>query len=344
MKKLIIQLTVCCGVFLTACNSGGSSSTSPSKSQQFTNFIETQLASIKSNQLTPYQITFTPESEQTFIIAANSHSAQNPRGTMYINPVLYISNGLNAPWTSTPLKFSLESSFVSSMTSFDNSLFLATESYTDTSSEFSLNYNNFYQYNGNTLNIVSNPFNSACDNSCSITSMVSTANTLYVSGWNDNGTQIYSYNGESWENILNRPSNQLSITSLAVDKFGNLIASGYNGAIESNLSTPFLSEYSKGSWTQLSYANGGAIVENSSNLYSMPLTAIKGLNTYGINKLTASGWSQVASYTFPSSDCALVPTGLNLASDTYGNIYSNMNADCVMGGYYPLTTIVYPNN
>ena len=344
MKKLITSLTICCGIFVAACNSGSGSSTSPSQAQQFANLVGNQLALIKSNQLVPYQIAFTQESNQAFIIAATSQSAsQNPRGTIYINPILYVYNGVGASWTSASLKFPVESSFISNIAVFGNNLYLATESYYDTPNEFSLNYSNLYQYNGSNLNVVNNPFNSECHNSCSITSMVVSTNTLYVSGWNDSGTQIYSYNGESWNNILDQPANQLSITSLAVDKSGNLIASGYNGTIESTAATPFLSQYSNGNWTPLPYANGGAIVAANSNLYSMPLAAVTGINTYGINKLISSGWSQVATYSFPSSDCALVPTGLSLVSDTYGNLYSNMNATCAMGGYYPLTSLIYPN-
>lgn len=203
---------------LSACNGGGSSSSSPSEAQQFAKKINSEITLLSSGGSIPYQVTFPVTqgalSTQAYLITATPKVVSfNPLPlslNMYISPTLYTFS--DNKWQSTVLPFASESTFISSLSVINGSIYMAAESYVINNSpnnaQLSLNYDNLYQYNNGTLSAVTNPFNSSCNTGCNITNMVVSGSYLYVAGWNDNGTQIYSYDGTTWTNLLsNHPVN-----------------------------------------------------------------------------------------------------------------------------------------
>lgn len=126
---------------------------------------------------------------------------------------------------------------------------------------------------------------------------------------------------------------------MAIDNQNNLYASG-TSHISNQADTPYLAVYNN-SWQPLTYANGGAITYNGSNLFSVPFPN-NGI-TYNLEKLVnnSSQWLTIGNVLPPYDDCGLDSSGLDLSSDQFGNIYANMNAYCIKGGNSPLTSLIY---
>lgn len=352
-----IQLTILSAaiLLLAGCNGGSSSSNPPAPNpaaQQFATQINNQLTTIGNNNLTAYQVAF-PSSQsaatQAYIIAATAKSIQpNPNFpswvTTYVNPILY--SYTNTAWESAVIPFASESTLVSATALTDQGLYLATESYTiySTSSgfEYGLNFAQLYNYNNGLLNVVANPFVSACTNDCNITSLLAANNVIYAAGWNDSGTQIYSYDGKTWTSLLTQPSSQLTIISLASDTQGKLYASGYYGT-PSNPGASYLAVYSNGTWNNLPYANGGMINYNGSNLFSVPFTFTTAPNIYNLYQLNNSQWKVLNSFSVGMYDCGMNSVGSSLVNDQYGNIYVNVDTYCVKGGDQRSTNLIFTN-
>ena len=355
MKKLIISLALCSGALLSACNGGGGNSNPPAPNpaaQQFATLINNQITAIKSNNLTPYQVAF-PSSQsaatQAYIIAATAKSIQpNPNFpswvTTYVNPILY--SYTNTAWESAVIPFQSESTLVSATALTNQGMYLATESYSINSTpsgfEVGLNFSQLYNYNNGLLNVVANPFVSACANDCNITSLLAVDNVIYAAGWNDNGTQIYSYDGKTWTNLLTQPASELTIISLTSDTQGKLYASGYYGT-PSNPGASYLAVYSNGTWNNLSYANGGMINYNGSNLFSVPFTFTTAPNVYNLYQLNNSQWQLLNSFSVGMYDCGMNSVGSSLVNDQYGNIYVNVDTSCVKGGDQRSASLIFTN-
>lgn len=353
-QKFVPAMTIASiAIVLFGCNGGSSGSNPPvpNPAQQFATIINNQITAIESNNLIPYQVTF-PASQsaatQAYIIAATATGVQlSPYPewiTTYVNPVLY--NYTNAVWESAAIPFASESTLVSATALTNQGMYLATESYSITNNqsgiEVGLNFSQLYNYNNGQLNVVSNPFVSACTTDCNITSLISVNNVIYAAGWNDNGTQIYSYDGSTWTNLLTQPSSQLTIISLTSDSQGKLYASGYYGTPR-NPGASYLAVYNNGTWNNLSYANGGMINYNGSNLFSVPFTPTTAPNIYSLYQLNNSQWQTLSSFSVGSVFCSANPIGSTLVNDQFGNIYANLNNYCVKGGNQSSVSLIFTN-
>ncbi len=343
----LVAVPVVITLIITSCNSGSSSSNppEPSPAQQFATVVNNQINLLESSGTTNNPVivgyaafpsngsTTNPQAYLLSYTESYVPYAERPLMPPYGYAIYYalvLSTYSDSQWSSVTIPFSSPNTIVSSLAINNNGIYLVAESTTTV----------LYLYTDNKLTAIQNPFFSVCNTSCSINSLVSTANSLYVAGSNDNGTQVYQYDGSNWNNLMNIPTSQVVVSSLAVDNSGNVYASG----IESN-TRGYLAKYVNGNWQRLTPAIESSyeqsIVFNGSNLFNLAVAS--GNNyPYYLYKQTNNIWNQVATMT--DNGFAELSFG-QLSSDLYGNIYFNGTTSPVKSYRYkePMTELIYIN-
>jgi hypothetical protein len=330
MKNNIILLTLI-GALVTACGSGSSnSSTTPqTPAQQFATNITQQSIQLAQLGQSLELVAFESNLSLAYLFTTKTNNA-----TSY----LYSFNGTS--WSQS--SFNYPSSFVPYSILLSNAgMYFGGENESGGVSKAAL-----YLYKDNNWQLIeSNPYLQNCTNYCYIKTLINSADgsSIYVSGIDDKGTEVYKYNG-TWTAL---PAPPLAAESayippmggwvfllnagyLAVDNANNL----YLGATYGTYKGPYegyLAKFTNGSWVQeslpqqfswsvngLTYNNSGLYAAGRDNAYYGAPTS-----EYSVSVLNNEQWNKLYSYIISESSQYDSPVGIY--SDTYGNIYSQVN-------------------
>lgn len=301
-------------LLLVACGSGGSGSggSSQTPAQQFAGIITNEIATLNNsgsltNPVLVGNIGFPAavNSDPAAYLISYTGNLDQVGQWWYSKPIL--NSLVNGKWQSTALQFTDESAVVSYLSVAADHVYMYIES-------------NLYVLNGSTLQVVeSNPFVTAYTQRCSVSSMNSNGNLLYLSGTNDNGGQIYSYDGSKWTNM--NPPTAKNYLSVAADDTGNLYAMPYIGGMPLS---DRLYKYTQKSWsdflTQSLPVNLQALNYASNSLYgAAPDYDSDG--TFNLYQLNASNsWTLVVKNFVPYTYAGIVGIS-QIVNDPYGSIY-----------------------
>ncbi|AUR52074.1 hypothetical protein [Aquella oligotrophica] len=330
MKKIAISSLLLSSILISSCSSGSSGSNPNTPAQQFATTITSQSIQIANSLQTLQLATFPNKQNIAYLLA-------HPNNDAYTHD-LYYFNGNS--WQQNTLTFKSQKFDALTMTYANSGLYLG-------GSDDSVNNGKaqLYFYNGITTQLIeSNPYLQHCNNYCYINALTTANNnsTIYTSGVDDNGIEIYMYDG-SWtilpsapratESAFIVPSDGymylLGVKALTVDSYGNLYLGAAFGAYKGPYEG-YLAKFSNGAWQQESLpqqfswsVNGLTFVNNllytagSNNAYFGAPSA-----DYSISSLYNTQWNQLYSYTVTESSQYGSPSGIY--SDSYGNIYSLM--------------------
>jgi len=328
MKKITGLGLLLSSVFIYACSSGSSGNSSATPAQQFATNVVNQSIQIANSQQTLQLASFPDKQNSAYLLT-------HPNNDAYTH-YLYYFNGNT--WQQSTLTFSSQQFDALAMTYANGGLYIG-------GSDDSINNGQaqLYFYNGVTTQLIkSNPYLQHCNNYCYIKALATAndGNTIYTSGVDDNGIEVYKYDG-SWTilptaplatesaEILGNTTFLLGVNALTIDANDNLYLGAAFGAYKGHYEG-YLAKFSSGAWQQESLpaqfswsVNGLTFVNNllyaagSNNAYFGAPSA-----NYSISSLYNTQWSQLYSYTISESSQYNSPTGIY--SDIYGNVYSLM--------------------
>ena len=322
-------------LLVVACGSGGGSGgSSQTPAQQFAGVITNEIATLNNSgsSTNPVQvgnIAFPAafDSNPAAYLISYTGNLDQVGQWWYSKPVL--NSLVNGKWQSTALQFNDESAVVSYLSVAANHVYMYVDS-------------NLYVLNGSTLQLVeSNPFVTACTQQCSVSAMNSNGSLLYLSGRNDNGGQIYSYDGSKWTNM--NPPNAVNYLSVAADNNGDLYTMPYiGGTTPSNQ----LYKYSQESWndflTQNLPVNLKALNYSSNSLYGAA-PVYDSYGTFSLYQLNANNsWTLVVKNFMPYKYGSFF-TLSQIMNDPYGNIYYNGEIVNIQVGSTLITNLIITN-
>lgn len=328
MKTTTILGLLLSSIFIYACSSGSSGNSSATPAQQFATNIINKSMQIANTEQTLQLAAFSNANTQAYLF-----TRQYNNNTSYLysfNGNSWLQNNLDTPNMFIPLSMSISSSGIY-FAGYDN---------IDGIERAAL-----YLYaQNNWQRIESNPYLQHCNNYCYIKALATAndSNTIYTSGVDDNGIEIYKYDG-SWtalptaplatESAFIAPSGDyvylLEVNALTVDTNNNLYLGAAFGAYKGPYEG-YLAKFNNGVWQQeslpaqfswsvngLTFANNQVYASGINNAYyGAPVTS------YTISSLNNTQWTQLYNYTI--SESSLYSSPIGIYSDAYGNVYSLM--------------------
>lgn len=330
MKKTTILGLLLSAGSLYSCSSGSSGSSSATSAQQFATNVTNQSIQIANSQQTLQLASFSDMQNDAYLLTHLNNDA-------YTHYLHYFNGNI---WQQNTLTFSSQKFDILAMTYANNGLYIG-------GSDDSINNGQaqLYFYNGVTTQLVeSNPYLQHCNNYCYIKALATAnnGNTIYTSGVDDNGIEIYKYDG-SWtalptaplatESAFISPSGGyvylLGVNALTVDINNNLYLGAAFGAYKGPYEG-YLAKLNNGVWQQeslptqfswsvngLTFANNRVYVSGINNAYYGAPAA-----SYTISSFNNTQWIQLYNYTI--SESSLYSSPIGIYSDAYGNVYSLM--------------------
>lgn len=328
MKNNIILLALI-GALVTACGSGSSnSSTTPqTPAQQFATNITSKSAQVANSAQSISTAAFLTNTPSAYLLTASNSDASKQ--------YLYYFNDVN--WQQYQLTFESSTFITLAMTYSNNIIYLG--GYSNVSG---MERAQLYSYqNGTTKLVESNPYLTNCNNYCYINALTASSDgsSIYVSGVDDSGIEIYEYNNGKWIELPSAPRSSesaiikgqttflLGVNALTVDVNNNLYLGAAFGAYKGPYEG-YLAKFTNGSWVQeslpqqFSWSVNGLTYTNN-QVYASGINPISSGADYSILSFYNTQWNQLYGYTISESSQYYSPAGIY--SDTYGNIYSLIN-------------------